>query len=138
MNRRDFLKCGSSALAIAALSSAGVVAAEPSSKKRDLKKGYMLGTFPLKDLPLLEKFKMLKAAGFDGVEPPSPLPQEEVLRARDESGLIIPSVSCGQHSRDLSHADPARRATAVEGIQQALRDAKRYGATSILVVPGRV
>ncbi len=98
----------------------------------------MLGTFPLKDLPLLEEFKMLKAAGFDGVEPPSDLPQEEVLRARDETGLIIPSVSCGKHSRALSHADPAKRAEAVEDVKQALRDAKRYGATSILVVPGSV
>ena len=108
------------------------------AKSRDLKKGYMLGTFPGKDLPLLEKFKMLKAAGFDGVEPPSHLDQEEVLRARDAAGLVIPSVSCGQHSRPLSQPDPAKRAAAVEGIKQALRDAKRYGATSILVVPGGI
>ena len=138
MNRRDFLKWSSATLTVAAVSPAELIAAEAPAKKRDLKKGYMLGTFPVKDLPLLEKFKMLKAAGFDGVEPPSHLPQEEVLRARDEAGLIIPSVSCGQHSRALSHADPAKRAAAVEGVKQALRDAKRYGATSILVVPGSV
>ncbi len=138
MNRRDFLKCGSAALGVAAFNAAGLVAADAPAKKRDLKKGYMLGTFPGKDLPLLEKFKMLKAAGFDGVEPPSHLPQDEVLRARDETGLIIASVSCGKHSRALSHAQPAQRAEAVEGVKQALRDAKRYGATSILVVPGSV
>ena len=38
----------------------------------------MLSTFPGKDLPLLEKFKMLKAAGFDGVEPPSHLNYQDV------------------------------------------------------------
>jgi L-ribulose-5-phosphate 3-epimerase len=138
MNRRDFLKCGSVAAAIATAGPAALLAAESPAKKRNLKKGYMLGTFPGKELPLLEKFKMLKTAGFDGVEPPSHLDQDEVLRSRDETGLIIPSVSCGQHSRALSHAEPARRDAAVEGVKQALRDAKRYGATSILVVPGGV
>src|SRR5947207_13339626 len=83
MNRRDFLKSGSAALAAAAVSRVGLIAAEAPAKKRDLKKGYMLGTFPVKDIPVLEKFKMLKAAGFDGVEPPSHLAQDEVLRARD-------------------------------------------------------
>lgn len=103
---------------------------------RDLKKGMWYAAAP-GDGPL-EKFKAIKAAGFDGVEPPSHLDQNEVVRARDESGLLIASVSCGQHSRALSSPDPAKRAAVVEGVKQALRDAKRYGATSILVVPGGV
>src|SRR2546425_10551308 len=106
--------------------------------RRDLKKGYMLNTFPGKELPVMEKFKIIKAAGFDGVEPPSHLEPEEVLRARDETGLSIPSVSCGQQSRPLSHPDASKRAAAVEGVKQALRIARRYGASSILVVPGGV
>jgi hexulose-6-phosphate isomerase len=97
----------------------------------------MLSTFPGKGL-LMEKFRMLKAAGFDGVEPPSHLNQEEVLKARDETGLAICSVACGVHSRALSHPDSAKRAEAVEGVRQAVRDAKRYGASSVLVVPGVV
>src|SRR5437870_2338409 len=115
MNRRDFLKCGSSALALAALSPFTSPSAEAPIKKRDLKKGYMLGTYPGKELSLLEEFKVLKTAGFDGVEPPSHLEQDEVLRARDETGLFIPSVSCGKHSRALSHANPKERTTGVEG-----------------------
>src|SRR2546423_14603921 len=103
-----------------------------------LKKGYMLNTFPGRELTLLEKFKLLKTAKFDGVEPPSHLDQDEVLHARDETGLAIPSVACGQHSRALSHPDAAKRAAAVEGVKQALKDAKHYGASSILVVPGGV
>src|SRR5215471_12721080 len=111
---------------------------EATQKKRNLKKGYMLSTFPGRELPLLEKFKVLKAAGFEGVEPPSHLSQDEVLKARDETGLTICSVACGVHSRALSHPDTAKRADAVEGVKQAVRDAKRYGATSVLVVPGVV
>ena len=104
--------------------------------KRNLKKGIWYAAAPGKTV--LEKFQAAKAAGFDGIEPPSHLDQEEVLRARDETGLAIPDVSCGQHSRGLSDPDAAKRAEAVEGIKQALRDAKRYGASSILVVPGGV
>src|SRR5436190_8177595 len=106
--------------------------------KRQLKKGYMLSTFPGKDLPLLQQFKMLKAAGYDGVETPSHLNQDEVLRARDEASLEIPSVPSGKVSRPLADRNPAKRAEAVAGIKQAVRDAKRYGASSVLVVPGGV
>src|ERR1039457_3642237 len=91
--------------------------------KRDIKMGIWYPASPGKTV--LEKFQAAKAAGFDGIEPPSHLDQEEVLRARDATGLAIPSVSSGQHSRALSDPDPAKRAEAVAGIQQALRDAKR-------------
>lgn len=85
-----------------------------------------------------EKFPPVKEAGFDGMEVPSDLNQEEVLRARDQTGLAIATVSCGGHSRAWTLPDPATRAAGVEGVKQALRDAKRYGASSILVVPGVV
>ena len=106
--------------------------------KHDFKKGYYLGTFPAQNLSLLQKFKMIKSAGFDGVEPPSHLNQEEVLRARDEAGLAIPSVSCSRHSNPLCSADPKERVSGIEALKQGLRDAKRYGSSSILVVPGNV
>ncbi len=103
---------------------------------RDLKKGIWYAAAP--GDTVLDKFKAAKAAGFDGIEPPSHLDQDDVLRARDETGLAIPSVSCGKHSRGLTSPDAAKRAEAGAGVQQALRDAKRYGASSILVVPGVV
>jgi len=77
--------------------------------KRSLKKGIWYAAAPGKSV--LEKFQAAKAAGFDGIEPPSHLDQDEVLRARDETGLAIPDVSCGQHSRGLSLPDAAKRAT---------------------------
>ncbi|HOX56896.1 MAG TPA: sugar phosphate isomerase/epimerase family protein [Candidatus Paceibacterota bacterium] len=104
--------------------------------KRNLKKGLWYSSAP--GGSVLEKFQAVKAAGFDGIEPPSHLDQEEVLRAREATGLAIPSVSCGKHSRGLSHPDTAQRTEAVEGLKHALRDAKRYGASSILVVAGGV
>lgn len=104
--------------------------------KRDFKKAMWYAAAPGETV--LEKFKAIKAAGFDGVEPPSELDQEEVLRARDATGLAIPSVSCGRRSRPMISPQASARKSAVQGIQAALREAKRYGASSILVVPGGV
>lgn len=139
--RRQFVK-QTLALASAAALLPGLFAtagAPATPRRRELKKGYMLNTFPgAAGTPLLRQFEMLKTAGFHGVEPRSHLNQDEILRARDATGLEIPSVTCGTHSRLLAQPTPSAQQAGVDGIQQALRDAKRYGASSILVVPGLV
>ena len=135
--RRDFLKTGSSALAFAALSPLGFSAVVPS-KKRELKKAIMLGTvgFPGSTL---EKFKAIKEAGFAGVEPRSHMPVDEVLKARDETGLQIPSVCCNTHwAENLAHPNPGTRERALAGLRQSLQDAKKYGASSVLFIPAVV
>jgi L-ribulose-5-phosphate 3-epimerase len=98
----------------------------------------MWGTIGVKG-SLVEKMKAVKEAGFQGVEMMSHMDQEEVLRARDEAGLSIPSV-CGTHhwSKPLSSPDPNVRQEGLEALRQTLRDAKRYGASSVLLVPGVV
>ena len=88
---------------------------------------------------VLEKFKAIKAAGFEGVEPMSHMNQDEVVKALEETGLKAASVCCATHwAKPLSHPDEKARAASREGVQRALQDAKRYGATSVLVVPGIV
>lgn len=63
---------------------------------------------------------------------------DEVLRARDATGLLIPKVCGRDHwGKPLTHPDPKVRAE-VELLKQTLRDAKRYGASSVLLVPGVV
>ena len=91
------------------------------------------------DGPVLAKFQAVKAAGFEGVEPSSHMSQTEVLAALHASGLAAASVCCSTHwKKPLSDPDPAVRAEGVRGIEQALRDAKAYGASSVLVVPAVV
>lgn len=88
-----------------------------------------------------DKFKLLKDLGFDGVElnSPSNFDKDEVLRARDETGLEIPGVIDSAHWRDtLSHPDAAVRARGVAALRTALKDAKTYGASSVLLVPAVV
>jgi hexulose-6-phosphate isomerase len=113
-------------------------AALVASRRRPLKKGIMSDTIGIKG-SMLDQFKAVKDAGFDGVEVMSHRNQEEVLKARDATGLEIPSV-CGTHhwGKPLSDPNPKVRADGLEAVQQTLRDAKRYGASSILLVPGVV
>jgi hexulose-6-phosphate isomerase len=137
LNRRDFLKLGSAGVAAATLGSAVSTAAEPT-KKRKLRKAMMYATLSFKG-SVMEKFQALKAAGFEGVEPMSHMNQDEVLKALEETGLRAASVCCDTHWRKrLSDPDEKVRQEAREGVQRALMDAKRYGATSVLVVPGKV
>jgi hexulose-6-phosphate isomerase len=132
--RRDFLKTSGAAIALVA-TNPGVFAAET---KRPIKKGVMWATVGLKG-SVLEKMNAIKAAGFEGVEMMSHMDADEVLRARDASGLEIPSV-CGAHhwSKPLSDPDPKVREEGLAALQQTLREAKRYGATSVLLVPAVV
>src|SRR5579859_4368773 len=140
MRRREFLKRSAGVLAVASLTGfTGVEArAESSGSKRSIRRAIMWGTVRVKG-STLEKMKMVKAAGFEGVEMNSHMDQDEVVRARDEAGLVIPSV-CGAHHWDkpLSHPDPKIREEGLEALKQTLRDAKRYGASSVLLVPGVV
>ncbi len=135
LQRRDFLKLSGGLVATAALGSA--VAAEPA-KKRPIKKAIMYATIGYKG-SVLEKFRAVKAAGFEGVEPMSHMKQDEVLKALETTGLKAASVCCSTHwAKPLSHPDPLVRRESLEGLLHALRDAKRYGATSVLLVPGIV
>jgi len=139
MRRREFLKNSAGALALAALSphAFGAEEKEPSPK-RALKKGIMWGTVGVGG-SVLEKMQAIKKAGFEGAEMMSHMDQDEVLRARDAAGIEIPSV-CGRHhwKKPLSHPDPQVRAEGLEALKQTLRDAKRYGASSVLLVPAVV
>jgi hexulose-6-phosphate isomerase len=133
-NRRDFLKCTGAAAAAVTLGSA---VAAPTNK-RMLKKAIMYATIGYKG-SVLEKFKAVKAAGFEGVEPMSHMNQDEVLKALEETGLKAASVCCDTHwGKPLSHPDENVRRDGLEGLQRALKDAQRYGATSVLLVPGVV
>jgi L-ribulose-5-phosphate 3-epimerase len=139
--RRSFLKNTTASFALAALSSTLFAAEEKgqaTAGPRRFKKAIMWDTIGVKG-SILERMKAVKTAGFEGVEMASHLPQDEVLKARDETGLEITSVCGAKHwARPLSHPDATVRAEGLEALKQALRDAKAYGATSVLLVPGVV
>ena len=137
-NRREFIQAGASLLALATLSPTVLAAGTAATSRHAHKKAIMWGTVAVKG-SVLDKMKSVKAAGFDGAEMASHMDQSEVLKARDATGLEITSV-CGERhwKQTLSHPDPKVREEGLVALKQTLRDAKAYGAGSILLVPGVV
>jgi len=143
IHSREFLRTGASALSMAMLTpfacfSASAQGAAQTGAARKLKKGIMWGTVSVPG-SVMDKMKAIKEAGFEGVEMNSHMDQEEVITARDETGLVIPSV-CGIYhwKKTLSDSDLQVRAAGLAALQQTLHDAKRYGASSVLLVPAVV
>lgn len=137
MQRRDFLKTTGLAAA-AAWAMPGLASA--AAPRLPIQKAVKLGMVD-EDLPLVEKFKLLKQLGFDGVELDSPnnFATQEVLDARDEAGFPIHGVVDSVHWRQtLSDPDPAVRQAGLEGLMTALQDAHDYGASTVLLVPAVV
>lgn len=139
MKRRDFLKISTGFSAVAGLS-ASCSHARPAAPTLPLKKAVKIGMVQ-EDLPLGEKFRLLRELGFDGVELNSPneLDRDEVLRGRDDSGLEIHGVVDSLHWRKpLSDPDPSVRAEGLAALQTAIADARAYGASTVLLVPAVV
>jgi len=141
LTRRRFLHTTAVSLAVGSLGSLKNSNAAPGkAKSPELKKAVKIGMVK-EPASLLGKLKLLKEIGFDGVELNSPngFSGDEVLEARDESGLPIHGLVDSVHWRQtLSHADPAVRTAGVEALKTAINDAKAYGASSVLLVPAVV
>jgi L-ribulose-5-phosphate 3-epimerase len=138
MKRRTFLQRTALATAAGLILPNPLSGADESAKKPPLKKAIMYSTIGVKG-SVMEKFRAVKEAGFAGVEAMGGMSNQEVLEAAKETGLQIPSVCCHTHwAKPLSDANPETRKTGLKGLELSLRDAKRYGATSVLLVPAVV
>ncbi|MBC7367121.1 MAG: sugar phosphate isomerase/epimerase [Undibacterium sp.] len=151
MNRRDFLLSTAAAAAVASFTPTRAAAQAPAAtptaapakgKVRAMKKGFMFATLnspTAQKLSVVERFQLLSDAKFDGVEVGSAMNQAEVLAARDKTGIAIPSVVISTHwAKPLSDPNPTARQVGLDGLLQGLRDAKAYGASSVLLVPAVV
>lgn len=137
LDRREFLNVAGTAAAagLMSLNSHSLHAAEEKPRLRKALKLSMVGGKG----PLVEKFKMAKEAGFEGIDVDSDQPVEEVKRAMAESGLIVHGMVDYVHwGQPLSSPDPEVRAKGVEVLQKCLRETKIYGGTTVLLVPAVV
>jgi len=106
--------------------------------RHPLKKAIKLHMFE-GEIPVVEKFRLLKEMGFDGVEPRSPSEQyskQELLDAQEKTGLPIHGVVAGWKS--FGHPDPDVRAEKRRELKAALRQADTFGASTVLLVPAIV
>ena len=139
-NRREFLSAAASA-GLLATTTADVFASSPSaSPLRAPRKAVKYGMVE-EGASVLEKFEILRECGFDGVEMDSPngLKAEDVLAAKAKTGLEIPGTVDSVHwDKPLSANEESVRAEGLEALRTALRDCKKYGGTSTLLVPAVV
>lgn len=139
MNRRAFLQTTGTALAASSLVplARGV---DAPAKKRPLKKAVNLGMVKAGD-SVLEKFQIVRDAGFDGLEVnrPDAIPLDEIIKARDATGMKIAGIICSTHwGKPLNSSDPAVVEAGVRGLRLALSDAAELGCERLLLVPGVV
>jgi len=140
-SRRDFIKTASATVAAVSLGALGSTressAGEMTGK---LKKAVHLGMIGEK-LPLVDKLKLVKDLGFDGIELNSPcgVDKDELKKALETTGLGVSDVIDGLHWKEvLSSPNEDVRARGVAALRASLEDAKFFGCGAVLLVPGRV
>lgn len=154
LSRRSFVNVAAGA-AIAAVSSVSVASSVrassprvgeaptrvmPNTGPRKLRKAVMVGMCG-DGANVMEKFKILKDAGFDGVEMDSPtsIPMSDITKAIDATGLKVHGMVDSVHWKyHLNNPEEKVRQMGFEGLIQCLRDAHTCGSTSILLVPAVV
>jgi len=148
LKRRTFFTSILGAAAVAAFNGTKVspsrVFAQTGSNaqfKGKLLKSMYWGMFP-EGLSVSDKFRIAKRIGLDGVEVPSSDDSgfvNEVKQAARENSIIVQSVMCQTHWKyPLSSSDPSIISTGIKGMETSLRNAKEYGADTVLLVPAVV
>jgi L-ribulose-5-phosphate 3-epimerase len=111
------------------------------NKRLPIKKAVLLSMLP-RDMSYADRFKLAKDVGFEQIECGTIAGQaeaEDIKAASEKASLPIHSVMNAAHWKfPLSSADPQVVATSIKGIETSLRNAKLWGAETVLVVPAVV
>ena len=133
MNRRNFI--GAAAASAAAAQTGG-------GKRLPIRKGIIESMIAPKTLSMADKFQIAKDTGFDVVEchtEEDPKRAEEIRNAAEKTGVRVHSVMNSAHWKfPLSAGDPQVVATSMKGMETSLRNAKLWGADTVLLVPAVV
>jgi hexulose-6-phosphate isomerase len=140
VTRRRFIESVAAVSTISALSPRLGASADPAPTAT-IHKAVLISMLP-KELPYLDRFRMAVDAGFAGIEMQTmadPAQAEEVRKASAQSGLRVHSVMNMDHWKfPLSSPDAEVVSKSVAGMETSLRNAKLWGADTVLLVPGVV
>jgi hexulose-6-phosphate isomerase len=135
LDRRTFLGTATALSVVAVLRPRAAAAAGRP------KKALYVSMLP-KQLAWRERFQLALDCGFEGIEVGTIAEAgvaEQVREAAAATGLKIHSVMNADHWKyPLSSADPEVVARSVAGMEASLRNAKLWGADSVLLVPAVV
>ncbi|MBC8166774.1 MAG: sugar phosphate isomerase/epimerase [Bryobacteraceae bacterium] len=139
MNRRTFLAAATSAAtSAAALAQSG----GSDSGRLPIRKAVLESMILPKHLPVAERFQIARDVGFDATEchtEEDPKRAEEIRAAAIKTGMKIHSVMNTDHWKyPLSSGDPQVVAKCMKGMETSLRNAKLWGADTVLLVPAVV
>ena len=134
MTRREF--------AVAPMLAAAAAAADSGSQHRlPIQKAVEFSMLPRK-LTIAERFQLARDCGFEQVEcgtVDDAHEAEETLEASKKAGVRIHSVMNRDHWKyPLSSPDPQVVAKSMQGLETSLRNAKLWGADTVLLVPAVV
>lgn len=105
------------------------------------KKAVLVSMLP-KELSIADRFALARDVGFAATEVHTvtdPREADEMKAAAEKTGLTIHSVMNSDHWKfPLSSADPAVVSKSVAGMETSLRNAKLFGAGTVLLVPAVV
>jgi hexulose-6-phosphate isomerase len=124
-----------------AASTALPLAQGQNAPRRKIKKAVNLGMVKIEGASVADRFKAVRDAGFDGMElnRPDEVPLDEILKARDQSGVEIAGVICSTHwGKPLTDNNPAVREQGMRGLKLALHESGELGCDRLLLVPGVV
>lgn len=145
MLRKDFIKNASlliGGMALAPHIGLAKGASKPTLSTDPLKLKKGLGYAMIQeDIPLLDKLKLVKDLGFDGVEFNTPLgfSIKELVAAKTKAGIEIASTVNADHWKSpLSDPDASVREFIIGSVKKSLEDTKELGGDTVLVVPGVV
>ncbi len=140
LSRRRFLYASGSFVLGSALLQKGVFAQGNAENYARLKKAVQWTNLP-KNLSEIDRGKLAKDCGFDGIEIP-PLTDEneinKVMESAQKNQLQIHSIIYGGWDKPLSHPNPSVAEEGKQRIIKALELGKRVGAETVLLVPAVV
>jgi hexulose-6-phosphate isomerase len=132
MNRRTFLTSSTAA---------GLAASRASAARLPIRKGVLIGMLP-RQMPYLDKFKLAVDCGWESIEAQTvanPKEAEEIKKASEDARIPIHSVMNMDHWKfPLSSPDREVVEKSLEGMRTSLRNAKLWGADTVLLVPAVV
>jgi len=132
--RRAFLKTAAAAASIAGTASA-------TAAGTGIKKAILISMLP-KTMSYADRFKLARDVGFDLMEAQTIADEreaEEIRRAAEDAKLRIHSVMNMDHWKfPLSSPNPEEVEKSLQGMRTSLRNAKLWGAETVLLVPAVV
>jgi hexulose-6-phosphate isomerase len=142
-NRREFLKASALGAAASLLPNDTLLGApsRPFSTNEKLKKGVLITMLP-KQMSYPDRFKLAVDVGFEGIEAQTvvdPKEADQIKEASEKAKIKIHSVmNMGHWEWPFSSPNPDDVKKGAERMEISLRNAKLWGADTVLLVPAVV